>query len=450
MSVQPRDHQLSARRGVYASWRAGHTRTVLVMPTGSGKSFLGCMVVGDAIAKGRKVLWIVHRTSLVDQACRALHEHGLAVGAIAAEATWPARDDAWVQVCTIQTLMARDIRPPADLIVWDECHHCGESAAEWVSLLEAYPTTRMLGLTATPERGDGTGLGPTWEDLHVGVTVRQLTALGLLVPCEVIRPGTWLRAGRVSGNPLAQDPLDAYRTHAGSRQTFAFAASVEEAERFAREFTVAGIMSGAIHARTPGESRNRAMRLYRDGVLRVLWNVYVLTEGVDVPQAECCMLARGVSTAGGFLQMVGRVLRSHPGKTGALLIDLPGISHVWGMPEDERLYKLYGKAIVLAGQVCRVCGQPVAEYPCAKCGFAPVQSEEREQGQTEITGDPLAKFARMIAQGPRQRYETLLRWLNAAKIKGHKPRSVAYKWRAVYQEDLDQSTFSRACQEVGL
>jgi DNA repair protein RadD len=420
----------------------------MVLPTGAGKSFLGAMVAADAVAKGKRVVWIVHRTSLVDQACAELHEHGLAVGSIAADATWPAREDAWVQVCTIQTLMARGIRPPADLIIWDEVHHCGESAVEWVSLLESYPTTRMLGLTATPERGDGTGLGPTWEDLVVGVTVRQLTALKLLVPCDVIRPSTWLRAGRVSGNPLAQDPLDAYREHGGGRQTFAFAASVEEAERFAREFAVAGIVAAAIHAKTTASDRDRSMRLYRDGTVRVLWNVYVLTEGVDVPQAECCMLARGVSTAGGFLQMVGRVLRSHPGKTGALLIDLPGISHVWGMPEDERLYKLDGKAIVLAGQVCRVCGQPIAEYPCPKCGCAPAPVTDREQGQTEITGDRMAKFARKIAEGPEQRKETLLRWLAASAYKDKAPGATLHRFKASYGVVVTVQEYFRALADL--
>ena len=96
-----------------------------------------------------------------------------------------------------------------------------------------------------------------------------------------------------------------------------------------------------------------------------------------------------------------------------------------------------------------MCSAPVVEYPCAQCGYAP-EPEEYAGGGTEVVHAKLAKFARMIAQGPAQRWETLLRWLGAAKLKGHRPGSVRHKWRAVYGEDVDSSTFAKACREVGL
>ena len=439
---QLRPYQLAAIDKVRASMRAGHMRVCLTVPTGGGKTIIGADIVRSAIGRGSRVVWLAHRTELVDQACATLHRMGLEIGALAASSVWPVNMTAPVQVASIQTLVARDtVRPAADLIVWDECHHAGEAAEEWVKLLDAYPKARVLGLTATPERGDGTGLAPIFSDLVVGVSVRQLTTDGHLVPCEVVRPDTWLRAGKQAGNPLAQEPLAAYLEHAPGRQGFLFARSVEEAQRYAAEFTASGIRTVAIHAGTPAEARAAALVGFRDGTVRMLSNVYVMTEGTDLPMASVCILARGAGTAGAFLQMVGRILRPAPRKTGALLIDLQGISHVHGMPEDERLFRLEGKAILKAGTVCRVCGQPIISYPCA-CGYEP-ELRESEGGGTEITGDKLAKFSRMIQQGPEQRRQTFERWLSAAKLKGHKPRSVGYKWRGVYGTPIEQEPWWR-------
>jgi superfamily II DNA or RNA helicase len=429
----------------------GGQRVCLVMPTGSGKTRTGAEVVRAGVAKGKRWLWLAHRTELVGQACAALHGQGLDVGAVAASSAWPANPSAPVQVASIQTLLAREHRPPADGIVWDECHHASEGAPEWASLIQAYHGVRMLGLTATPERADGAGLAPLFDRIVVGVSVRQLTAEEHLVPCEVVRPGTWLKAKRMKGNPLAKDPLDAYLEHARGQQGLLFALTVDEAEAYAERFTAAGYRSAAVSERTPRDKRAAILEAFRSGGVRVLCNVYIFTEGTDLTMAQCCILARGASTAGTYLQMVGRVLRPHAGKSKAMLLDLQGVSHVWGMPEDERVYKLEGRGISTTEvALCKVCKAILqgGAYPCAACGYSP-EEEERERGTTEITQDPLVKYARMIAQGETQRKETLLRWLKAAKLQGHKATSVRYKWRAVYQEDLDMVTFRRACAEVG-
>lgn len=444
-----RPYQQQAIRDVYAEMRAGRTRVVLVVPTGGGKTRIGAEVVRQGLAAGRRIIWLVHRTELVDQAAATLEAQGLAPGVIAASSAWPVRPEALVQVASVQTLVARgSIRPPAHLLVWDECHHAGEAAAEWLKILDAYPGCPMLGLTATPERSDGTGLAPIFTGLVVGVTARRLTQDGHLVPCEVVRPSRWLKAGRASGNPLAQDPLAAYLEHAHGRQGFLFAASVEEAQDYARAFTASGIRTVAVSAKTPADERALALRGFRDGTIRMLSNVFVFTEGTDLPAASVCILARGCGTAGTFLQMVGRVLRPAPGKRNALLLDLPGVTHVHGVPEDERHWRLSGKACVLAGQRCRVCGTAIEEYPCPSCGIGAPDAEENSTTGTEITNDPLAKYARKIAEGPQQRRETAIRWIRAALLKGHKPASVRFKWKAVYQEDMPRDLYAAALREA--
>lgn len=431
-----RPYQLDAIARVREAMRAGKRRVVLVIPTGGGKTRIGADIVRQAVARGSRVLWLAHRTELIDQTARTLIEYGLEVGVIAASSALAALDAAPVQVCSIQTLLARQLRPPAELIIWDEAHHASEGAEEWASLLDAYKGVRMLGLTATPERGDGKGLAPLFEAIVVGVTVRALTEAGYLAPCEVVRPATLLKP-----NHLAQTPLDAYRRAANGMQGFLFARNVDEAQAYAAEFSAAGIPALAISAGTNAAERTAALEMFRAGTIKILSNVYIFTEGTDLPQAQVCILARGASSPGIYLQMVGRVLRPYAGKTAAMLIDLRGISHIHGMPEDERVYSLDGKAIALAeSSPCKVCSAalPGGAYPCAACGYMP-EAGEGDPTETEVDDVALVKYARKIAESREQRWETCVRWVRQAKWRGHKIGYVRHKWRAVYGIELPRS-----------
>lgn len=433
---------------VRAKMREGHHRTVLVLPTGGGKTRTGAEIVRLAVEKAKRVIWLAHRTELIDQTCKTLAEYGLAIGAVAASSAWPIDIHAPVQVCSVQTLLARAHRPPADLIVWDECHHASDSAKEWVSLLEAYVGVPILGLTATPERGDGSGLAPTFTGLVVGATVRQLIALNAedpnvgLVPCELSRPDTLLQP-----NTIARHPLDAYREDTPGQQGFIFAKSVDEAQRFADEFCAAGIRAVCIHAKTPDAMRAAALDGFRAGNIKILSNVYIFTEGTDLPMASVCILARGASSAGIYLQMVGRVLRAHPSKRVATLIDLRGISWVHGPPEEDCVYSLDGKGITRAGATCKVCGAPLIAYPCTECDYAP-DAGDGAITASEIANVPMVKYARKIAEGPQQRWETLVRWLRSYRMQGKNPKQVFWKWRAVYGVPLDGNEYTRALRAV--
>lgn len=442
--IDLRDYQHSAVANVREAFRSGGKRVVLVLPTGAGKTRTGSAIVERAVLRRRRIVWLAHRTELIEQTAKTLHEFGLPVGVVAASSAWPIDRAAPVQVCSVQTLLAREHRPEADLLVWDECHHASESAPTWAGVLAAYPNVPTIGLTATPERGDGSGLAPLFDRLVVGVTVRELTAQGHLVPCEAVRPGRLLKPGQ-----LAQEPLAVYLEHTPGQQGFGFAKSVPEAQRYADEFNAAGIRSVCIHAGTKADERAVAIELFKQGVIRMLWNVYIFTEGTDLPMASVCILARGASTAGIYLQMVGRVLRPHRGKKSATLIDLRGVSHVHLMPEDERLFSLDGRGITSSEVAkCKVCSQALGPsgYPCV-CGYAPDAGDE-QAGADEITSDPLVKYARMISQGPEQRFETLVRWIRAADFKGHKRGAVRHKWRAVYGEPPDAGAWARACLEA--
>lgn len=355
-----RDYQQRTVDAVRERLASGSRSVCVVIPTGGGKTRVGCELAGDRA----RLLWVAHRTELIAQAAHRLRESGHDVGVIAPGAP----PDPWapVQVGSVDTLIARGHRPQADRIIWDEAHHC--AADTYAGVLESYPDAELIGLTATPQRGDGKPLGDYYSDLVVGATYSELIEAGCIVPCRVRRPSEPL------GSDLAKHPLDEWRNVAEGRLTFAFAPSVKQARQWAREFTEAGIPSAHVEGGQDSITRRRTLADFRAGNIRVLWNVYVLTEGVDVPEAGCCLLARGIGASATYLQIVGRVLRPHPDKPDAILIDMPGASHVHGLPTADREYALTGRAIRVTGEAlknCRQCGTvvPVAVMQC-DCGFA--------------------------------------------------------------------------------
>ena len=444
-----RDYQTSAIDACRREMAQNRRRVCLVLPTGAGKTRTAASVVQSALRKRTPVLWLAHRSELVEQACQTLEGFGIQVGVVAASSGRRPMPDVPCQVASIQTLVAREAhRPRAGLIVWDECHHASEAAECWSSLLDSYPNVPLLGLTATPERGDGAGLAPLFNGLVVGATVRELTMAGHLVPCAVVRPDRMLQPGEIG-----EDPVDAYLRHGERRQAILFARSVEEALGYAAALNAREVRAECVTAVTPRADREAALELYRRGTVRVLTNVYVLTEGTDLPAASVCMLARGAGSAGIYLQMVGRVLRPAPGKTEALLWDGRGVSHLHGYPEDERLYSLDGRGIrLVAAPACKVCSAPLPSgYPCEKCGYQPTQAEAAE---TTIVGcsmervDPAVRFSAFRQQNDGERWQKLLFWIRKAEELGHKPTSVRFKWRHVYGEDLPAAQLARAVMEV--
>lgn len=379
MALALRPYQTRTVEAVKAAYRGGARRIVLVAPTGSGKTAMGVAVVAGAIAKGRRVLWLAHRRELVGQASARLdavgaREHGIVLAGVG-EGHPRYRPSAPIQVAGVQTLTAASgTPPPADILILDEAHHA--VAATWRALAAAYPRAELvLGLTATPERGDRSPLGDVFEALVAEVRLAELLAAGYLVPCDVDAPAK-------PQDELAAHPLDALDAKARDargklRPTILFGSSVAHAQQLAVEARARGIRAACVDGATETRERERALAAFAAGDLDLLTNVFVLTEGFDAPRAEVCCIARGCAAAGTYLQMVGRVLRPSPdtGKRRALLLDLRGLVHVHGMPDDERTYSLAGRAISTAGAAlpalrqCRPCGATFRWRPaCPRCG----------------------------------------------------------------------------------
>lgn len=350
MSDRPlREYQSRAVAAVRDAMLRRKRRVCLVLPTGGGKTRVGGEVALQHLSKasGRAVLWTAHRTELIYQARSSLIRDGAdRVGVIAASAGDEFEDlGAPIQVASIQTLAARGLRPPATLLVLDECHHY--PADDWGEVARHYASSRTLGLTATPERSDGRPLDDLFDELVAPVSVAELQSLGHLVQCQVLAPPKRLTAA------LAGDPVERYIEMAKGRRAFFFCATVDQAETMALKLIEAGIPAACVHGATPPDQRKRSVQLFREGALMALTNVYVFTEGTDVPEAEVAVLCRGFGHASTLIQCMGRVLRPAPGKGDALILDLMGSTRIHGGPSDAREYSLTGEAIALAGKQSR-------------------------------------------------------------------------------------------------
>ena len=388
-----RDYQRRAVREVADAYRAGSRAILLVMPTGAGKTVTGLRFGLGALDKGKRVLWLAHRRELVQQAAARLDRDGVAHGVIY-DGKSSTNPSAAIQVASVWTVAQND-GPRGDVLIWDEAHHAVANTFREVSA--RYPQAFHLGLTATPERADHTGLGDVFTRMVAPVTVPELIEAGHLIPCDVIGPA------RVT-DTLSMDPADAVETYADGRQTVVFAANRAECEEITDALNARGIRSVFIDGTMPVRRREEALRAFEAKTIQVIINVYVLTEGWDVPETAVCVLARKCGAAGTFLQMVGRVLRPAPGKERALLVDLCGVVHQHGLPDEAREYSLDGKPIKtkdarLALRQCPECGGVDKPRPtCMRCDFRFPPPKRREVERTELARVNVPPRAQLIAE----------------------------------------------------
>ena len=340
-----------------------HRAVVMQMATGGGKTRCAATIIQRALARGRRVVFAAHLDAIIGDTIRRLADDGITAGAV--QAGRAADPTAPVQVCSLQTLHSRGEAPPADLVILDECHRA--VAPTVTAILQRYPKAKLLGLTATPERGDGQPLGDVFSHMECGPSVRELQALGVLVPCQVYAPKKYVAEG------IASEPIDAIRKHASGRQTVVFCASVEASRLLAEQAAADGLAAAHVSGEEDMQQRRETLAAFAEKRVQVLTNCMVLTEGWDAPCAEVCILARGCTADSTYLQMVGRVLRSSPGKTYATLVDLKGAIHRHGMPDEPREYSLTrgihttrGKRLALRS--CPMCGRTFETASECVCG----------------------------------------------------------------------------------
>ena len=397
-----RDYQTQIVADVAAKVAVGVRRLLLPLPTAAGKTVIAAAIVADAVSAGRRVLILVHRQELITQTSAKLYAVGVDHGII--KAGFPMRLGERVQVASIQTLNARAMRassielPAADLVIVDEAHHA--RAKTYRKLLAAYPDAVILGLSATPCRSDGRGLGDVFDALVDCPSVADLTRAGYLVPTRVYAPSrpdlTGVRiahgdyaegqlAERMNTGKLVGDVVTHWLRLAERRRTVVFATGVAHSKHLRDEFCRAGILAEHIDGTTPTEERDAILAKLAAGRIDVVCNAMVLTEGWDSPEVSCLVLARPTKSMSLYRQMVGRVLRLAEGKADALILDHAGAvfehgfideSVNWTLAPDKRAENptQISRSLHEMPQLtnCPECSAVrVGGQPCGVCGWRP-------------------------------------------------------------------------------
>lgn len=413
--------------------RKGAKNILITSPTGSGKTILTAHMLKKSAERGVPAWFVVHRRELVKQSIQAFNSVGVNHGVVAS-GFWESKRLP-IQIASIQTLIKRYRRyPRPKIIVFDECHHC--AAGSWDKLYKALPEAYHIGLTATPQRLDGTGLGHWFSEIIHGPEVswliehRFLSSYKIYAPSSVSTEGLHTRMGDFVKDELALavdrpsitgDAIEHYKKLCLGKRAVVFCVSVEHSKHVVSQFNASGIIAAHVDGETPMEERDAAIRQFREGEIKVLSNVELFGEGFDLPAMESVILLRPTQSLGLYLQQVGRALRPFPGKETAVILDHAGNCQRHGLPDEERAWELSTSlpdrkrsgSKEFSVRVCPKCfaAQISGSTACRYCGFTfPVEGRKIEQKDgelVEVNAETIRRQRRM-EQGRTSDFEGLV------------------------------------------
>jgi DNA repair protein RadD len=356
---------------------AGAARVMIQIPTGGGKTRLAAEIIKAALAKGKRVAFIVPRLSLVDQTVAALAAAGIhAVGVM--QGQHPLTDgEQPVQVVTAQTLVRRK-RPDVDLVFVDEGHLLNKAVLAWLTDPDQ-KHIKCIALSATPWT---TGLGRLYDDLIVGATIGELIEAGHLSPFRAFAPsepdlaGVRTVAGDYHEGELAErcdtaklvgDVVAEWLKRGDDRQTLSYGVNCKHAQHIQQRFVEIGVACEYIDARTDRHERERIFSAYRKGEVRIISSVATIEVGVDLPNTACIIDARPTKSRMAFVQRIGRGLRVAPGKADCIVLDHAGNHVRLGMVTDIRQdYLDDGSKAESRKREAKERGQPLPKL-CDEC-----------------------------------------------------------------------------------
>lgn len=447
---------------IYSDWNVSIKNVLAVKPTGSGKSIVISDIVLDGYLLGMRQAVIAHRNELVSQMSVHLARRGIPHRIISSKKTVKkitnkhrklfgqsfVNPSAETAVIGVDTLVARKDElkewcSQVDRWVIDEAHHViggvkidqdgsplkdkdgnpvwNTDANKWGKAVHMFPNAQGLGVTATPLRADGKGLGRDYDGvfdtMHVGLEMRALIEMGALSDYEIVCPtsdltqfieqekvskdGDWSVATRKKAakkSRIVGDAVKAYCQYSYMKQAIVFATDVETAGDIASKFQAVGIRAAAVSAKTDQTVRDKYVEDFEAGKLQILINVDLFDEGFDVPACEVVIMARPTASFGKYKQMVGRGLRASQGKTYGLIIDLVSNVVRHGLPDKVVQWTLARRDKRGAQMkdpndidltVCKSCTKPYEPFNryCPYCGRYPPLPEPRERSIEMVDGD---------------------------------------------------------------
>lgn len=416
--IKLRPYQIDIKSQVYNSWNSGYKNTLLVLPTGMGKTKTFASLV---IETNLTTAVIVHRKELVQQICLTFAEEGFQHnviaarpdirGIIAAERRMFNKSfynpNSKITIISVDTLISRQdhYKSWAESIqqwVTDEAAHV-LADNKWGKAIKMFTNARGLGVTATPERLDKKGLGShvdgVFDIMVQGPTSRWGIEQGFLSKYKIVAPPSDYNQHLISKSDTSDyskqamidasnkshivgDVVENYLKFAKGKQAILFATDTTTSKKMEKQFLDKGVTARALDATTPDGERLEALIKFRNKEIQVLLNVDLFDEGLDVPGIEVVIMGRPTKSLGKYLQMIGRGLRPSPDKPYSLIIDHVGNIQEHGLPCDVRdwtLDRIAKRGIKL--NFIRICSNTMCNSPydrvliaCPWCGSEAVKA----------------------------------------------------------------------------
>ena len=387
-----------------------HKRVVGVAPCGAGKTVMTGWMIKEALERGKRSLFFVHRRELIQQTSATFNALEIPHGIISSEHKM--QPDLPVQIASVQTLARRieKIQPP-DFLICDECHHI--LAETYNKILDAFPDAYLLGVTATPERMGGITLCDAFAAMVESLSVDELIKLGNLTPFNYFAPevGVDLHKVRIKFGEYNQADLERvmsakqiiggivenYTKLAANKSAICYCVNVEHSETVAAAFNRAGIPAAHCDGDTPKKMSADIVENFRRGEIKVLCNADLFGEGFDVPKCQAVILARPTKSLTLYIQQAMRSMRPDPDDPNKVAVIIDHVQNYLrhGLPNDERHWSLEPYSSKIPGdqpppRLCPSCGLviPSRLFICPHCG-----KQIKTDGVMEKTGDTLAQVA---------------------------------------------------------
>lgn len=441
-----RDYQMLVALKVARLMREGYRRILVVMPTGAGKTRLAAAMMLSTIGVGLTGEFQVHRKELIKQTSGAFTGLGVDHGFIASGR--PFDPDQGVTIAGVQTLVKRlGLVVPANFVVVDECHLV--LANTYSSILQAYgPDTYIVGLTATPQRLDGQGLGEHFDIIVEGPTVAELIARGYLCPYVYLAPDvpdlegvdadSAAAAKRVDKPQVIGNIVKTYMENGRGMQGLMFGASVEHSRHLATAFTAAGIPAMHVDGDTPTDERDRFDEEFRSGKIRIGCCKNLFSAGYDVPNVGYVGICGPGKSLVDHLQRCGRAFRPADGKEYAVIADHAGNAlPSWlggrglGLPDDDREWTLEGRAKAASAKdwttitTCMECFlvYPSAKPACPRCAsdrvMQPREVRVAEGKMSKLDREALKKAAAVKRKEEERACRSFDEFVSLARARGY-------------------------------
>ncbi|MBK6089661.1 DEAD/DEAH box helicase [Ruminococcus difficilis] len=386
-----RPYQNDLVEDVRSAWHEGYRAPCIVLGCGGGKSCIVAEIARRTTFNGKRVLFLVHRKELVDQITATFARWGVLM------------DLCFVGMVQTITRRLKKIPKPA-LIITDENHH--SLATSYKRIYEHFSDVPRVGVTATPVRLNGDGLGDVNDKLIIGKSTKWLIANGFLAPYDYYAPsvadltGLHTRRGEyvqsdidkaMIQNKVFGDVIAYYRKLANEKKAICYCASIKHSKATAAAFCDAGIRAKHIDGDTPKNERDRIISAFRKGEITILCNVDLISEGFDVPDCECSILLRPTHSLTLYIQQSMRCMRYRKDKR-AIIIDHVGNYARHGMPDDDREWTLAKKE---HKRIQTEKENSESVVMCPECFFT-FARENAENGCCPHCGAPLPKRTRKL------------------------------------------------------